>query len=111
MSTKNQLFILSSGRVAAINKNNGTITWEVNLRSYIKSFSIGSIGQLSVDDDKLYIGISGVLLCLDARDGAFLWKNELKGWGYRFINMANATGVAGTAVLAARIAGGNENIS
>lgn len=95
MRTDNKLFILSNGRVAAIDKKTGEIAWEVKLKEYIKTTLSYTVGQIFLEDDKLYIGVSGILLCLSAKDGSFRWKNELKGWGYSFISIANAnTGAA-----------------
>lgn len=95
MRTDNKLFILSNGRVAAIDKKTGEIAWEVKLKEYIKTTLSYAVGQIFLEDDKLYIGVSGILLCLSAKDGSFRWKNELKGWGYSFISIANAnTGAA-----------------
>lgn len=104
------LFILSNGRVAAINKKDGTIVWEVKLSTYLSSKMSLSFGQISLEDNKLFIGSTGLLLCLDARDGSLVWKNELKGWGYNFVSMANVgndaavAGASHTAAAAAVIA-------
>lgn len=95
MRTDNKLFILSNGRVAAIDKKSGEIAWEVKLRQYTKASLSYAVGQIVLEDDKLVIGVSGILFCLSARDGSLIWKNELKGWGYSFISIANAnTGAA-----------------
>ena len=84
-----KLYILSYGKVAAINKKDGSIIWEKKLKEYISALSLNGIGQLIAEGDKLYIAISGKLLCLKAKDGSFLWKNDLKGFGYQFISLAN----------------------
>lgn len=86
---KDSLYILSYGRVAAINKKSGDIIWEKKLKEYLPTGSAYAIGQLQVEGDKLFIGIQGILLCLKAKDGSLIWKNELKGWGYNFISFAN----------------------
>ncbi len=89
MKKNDTLYILCDGRVAAIDKKTGEIKWEVKIKEYVKGAMSFSIGQLMVDGDKLFIGSSGILLCLQAKDGSFLWKNELKGWGYGFISMGD----------------------
>lgn len=94
---QNNLFILSNGRVAAINKKDGQIVWEVKLRQYLSSAVTMSIGQINVEDNKIYIGSSGILLCLSTKDGSLIWKNELKGWGYQFVSMANVNNEAASA--------------
>lgn len=89
MKKKNHFYILTSGRVAAIDKANGEIVWEVKTKDYLKHKMTLTIGQISVEDDKIYIGSTGILLCLSTKDGSLIWKNELKGWGYGFVSMAN----------------------
>ena len=90
MKKKNVLYILSNGRVAAVNKQNGEIVWEVKLKQYVKSGLMQTIGQLSLEGERLYVGVSGILLCLSTKDGSLVWVNELKGWGYNFVSIANA---------------------
>jgi outer membrane protein assembly factor BamB len=101
MKTTPALYILSKGRVAAINKKDGSILWEVKLKQYISSASAYGFGQITVEDNKLYIGTSGILLCLHAKDGSLVWKNELKGWGYGFVSIAGAGNEAAAAASAA----------
>lgn len=103
MKKQNLLYILTNGRVAAIDKKDGAIVWEIKLKDYVKSAMMTSIGQIVNEGDKLYIGISGILICLAAKDGSLVWKNELKGWGYNFVSMANTSNdaAAGAAAQAA----------
>jgi glucose dehydrogenase len=100
MKQNNLLFILSNGRVAAINKKNGEIVWEVKLKQYVTNSMAGSVGQINVEENKIYIGVAGILLCLNTKDGALIWKNELKGWGYYFVSMANVNNEAAGAATA-----------
>lgn len=100
MKQKNALFIFSNGRVAAIDKKSGEIIWEVKIKEYLKRGMNFYYGQIFVEDNKVYVGTSGMLLCLNAKDGSMLWKNELKGWGYQFVAMAN-TGSEGSATASA----------
>ena len=106
---QNNLFILSKGRVAAINKKDGNIVWEVKLSSYVGSSVAYSIGQITVEDNKIYVGVAGILVCLSTKDGSLIWKNELKGWGFQFISMANinneAAGAEAARMAAAATAG------
>ena len=97
MKKQDHLFILSNGRVAAINKKDGQIVWEVKLKEYLSNSLSYSIGQISVEGNKIFIGCSGILLCLNTKDGSLAWKNELKGWGYQFVSLANATNEAASA--------------
>ena len=100
MTTTN-LFLLSKGKVAAINKKDGTIVWQVTLKDYVKTISSHAIGQIQVEGDKLYIGIYGILVCISAKDGSLIWSNELKGWGFQFVTIANATNETNAAILQA----------
>ena len=97
MRPVNALFILSNGRLAAINKKNGEIIWEVKLKQYLNNKISLTIGQLSVEGNKIFVGCSGILLCLDTKDGSLIWKNELKGWGYNFVSIANTGNEAASA--------------
>jgi len=101
---KNLMYILSNGRVAAIDKKNGEIVWEVKLRQYLSSSVAHTVGQISVENDNIYIGVSGVLVCLSTKDGSLKWKNELKGWGYSFVSMANVGNEANAASINASAA-------
>ena len=112
MKKKDYLYILSNGRVAAINKKDGSIVWEVKLKVYLTSAMTLTYGQITVEGDKLFIGSTGMLLCLSTKDGSLIWKNELKGWGYNFVSMANvsneavaasASAAASAAVVAATV--------
>jgi len=106
MKKDNTLYILSHGRVAAINKNDGVIIWEVKLKAYGGSSMVSAIGQLMVDGQKIYIGCSGLLFCLHTKDGSLLWKNELKGWGFNFVSLANVDNNAAASAAAMQQAAG-----
>lgn len=101
---KNILYILSNGRVAAIDKKNGDIIWEVKLKEYSKSSMSYAVGQINVENDNIYVGVSGLLFCLSTKDGSLKWKNELKGWGYYFVSMANVGNEANVASINATAA-------
>jgi len=102
---QNHLFILSNGRVAAINKKDGEIIWEIKLRQYLSGSVSYVVGQISVEDNKIFVGVSGIVLCLSTKDGSLIWKNELKGWGFQFVSMANVNeNAAGAAAISAHAA-------
>jgi outer membrane protein assembly factor BamB len=106
MKQDNILYILSNGRVAAISKKDGSISWEIKLKQYGLSNLSHSVGQITVEDNKLYVGCAGVLVCLDTKDGSLIWKNNLKGWGFGFVSMANVNNdAAGTAIKAVAATG------
>ncbi len=90
MKKNEALYIFSNGRVAAINKKDGSIIWEIKVKQYISTSASYTVAQISVEADKIYVGVSGIILCLSTKDGSLIWKNELKGWGYSFVSIANA---------------------
>lgn len=96
MYATDRLYIYSNGKVAALNKKDGSIVWEINLNTYV-SYTRHAVGQITVEDGKLFISVSGRVICLSAKDGALLWANELKGWGYYFVSMANVSNEANVA--------------
>lgn len=98
MKKQEVLYILSNGRVAAISKKDGSIIWEVKIKEHLTAMS-HTPGQITVEDDKIYIGASGIMLCLSTKDGSLIWKNELKGWGYQFVSMANVNNDAAAAAI------------
>jgi len=102
MRQKEVLFILSNGRVAAISKKDGAIVWEIKLKQYGMGSVANGIGQITVENNRLYIGCAGKLVCLHTKDGSLVWMNELKGWGFGFVSMANVNNdAAGAAIQAA----------
>lgn len=101
MKPVNHLYILSKGRVAAVNKKDGSLVWEIKLKAYHKNSNGYNYGQISVEDDKLFIASSGILFCLSTKDGSLVWVNELKGWGYNFISMAGIANESAAAASAA----------
>lgn len=87
MNKQKHLYIFSNARIAKINKSNGEIVWEVKLKEY--GLAHVTIGNLKLEDDKLYFGGYGKLLCLKESDGSLIWKNDLKGWGYGYVIFSN----------------------
>jgi outer membrane protein assembly factor BamB len=94
MKASNHLYILSKGRLGAVNKKDGSLVWEVKLKTYLSNGLSLSIGQLTVEGNRIYVASTGVLLCLATKDGSLVWKNELKGWGYQYVSMAGDQGSA-----------------
>lgn len=101
MKSVNHLYILSKGRVAAVNKKDGFVVWEIKLKDYHKNSNGYNYGQISVEADRLFVASSGILFCLVAKDGSLIWVNELKGWGYNFISMAGVANESAAAASAA----------
>jgi outer membrane protein assembly factor BamB len=107
MKKNDNMYIFSNGRVAAINKKDGSIVWEIKLKEYIKAGMSYTVAQISVEGDKIYVGVSGIIVCLAVKDGSLIWKNELKGWGYSYVSIANAgntdQGLAASAAASAAV--------
>ncbi|MBC7936675.1 MAG: PQQ-binding-like beta-propeller repeat protein [Rhizobacter sp.] len=101
---KTILYIFSNGRVAAIDKKDGKIIWEIKLKELIGNSLSHAVGQINVEGDNIYIGVYGILICLSTKDGSLKWKNELKGWGYGFVSMGNVSNEAHAASIAATAA-------
>jgi outer membrane protein assembly factor BamB len=85
---KAAIYIFSYGRVAKLNKEDGEIVWQIKLKDLGISM-YNAFGDLRVEGDKLFLGISGHIICLSEKDGSLIWKNDLKGWGYNYISIAN----------------------
>lgn len=101
MARKDKLYIFSNGKIAAIEKRDGNIFWEVKIKDIFKKSTYASFGTIYEEEGKLYVGFSGHIICLNAKDGSLLWKNELKGWGYQPISIAGANDDAQVAAIVA----------
>jgi outer membrane protein assembly factor BamB len=106
MNTKlsGNLYIFSLGRIAKLNKQNGEIVWDVKLKDMDISM-YNTFGDIRHEGDYLFIGVSGHIICLNEYDGSLVWKNDLKGWGYNYISIANdVSNISEKARMAAAIA-------
>ena len=85
--------------VAAIDPRNGREFWRTALREGL--FKSGySFVTVLVDGDLVYAHAYGYLYALDARTGAKLWENPLRGMGAGMASLAvqgSSSGVAPTA--------------
>ena len=88
MKKQKYLYVFSNGRIAKISKANGEIVWEVKLKEH--GMAHVTIGNLKLEEDRVYFGGYGKLICLNEKDGSLVWKNELKGWGYSYVIFANS---------------------
>ena len=101
MARKDKLYIFSNGKVAAIEKRDGNIFWEVKIKDIFKNASYATFGTIYEENGKLFVGFSGHIVCLNAKDGSLLWKNELKGWGYQHVSIAGASDDSQIAAISA----------
>jgi len=84
---------------------------EVKLKEYLNNKISLTIGQLSVEGNKIFVECSGIILYLDTRDGSLIWKNELKGSGYNFFSIANTGNEAVSAAADSAAAAGTVSYS
>ena len=68
------LFIGVGGHAVAINTGTGEEIWRTKLKA-------SSFVTVHYADGRVYAGARGEIFCLDARTGALLWHNALKGLG------------------------------
>ena len=71
-----KIFIGMSGRVACLNQEDGTILWEIQLKS------LTSLTNIYRENGSIFGYAGGHLFCLDENDGSMKWPNKLKGFGY-----------------------------
>lgn len=79
-----KIYIGSNGKLAAINPQNGEIIWQVKLTS-----SFNSDVSIIEKDNYLFVGCYGKIYGVNKQNGEILWTNELSGWGYGNIGIAN----------------------
>ena len=83
------LYIGTNGRVAAIDPSDGSIIWEVSLKTAgLMSSTTGEDVNILYKEGLVFAGCNGHLFCLDAYTGDMVWENGLKGFGYNDIVLA-----------------------
>jgi outer membrane protein assembly factor BamB len=83
------IFAGLNGRVMALNRDNGQIVWEWHSPKPRKGFI-----AVMLDGDRLIVGISGYLYCLEATTGRLIWQNPLTGYGIALFSFASVRGQA-----------------
>ena len=78
------VFTWCNGWVSAIHKINSKVIWKVHIKQ-------GLPAQLLSCRGKLFVACSGTLHAVDQFTGKVSWVNNLKGFGYGFINLATTT--------------------
>ena len=78
-----------NGRVMALNRDTGQIVWEWCSPKPRKGFI-----TVMLDGDRLIVGISGYLYCLEAATGRLKWQNPLTGYGIALFSFASIRGQA-----------------
>ena len=88
-------------RVLALDRYTGEIVWEW------KSPRGAGFVSLLLDGDRLLVGVSGYVYCLDPLYGQLVWENQLKGYGtaltsFASVHGSNADGAAVASIAQAR---------
>jgi outer membrane protein assembly factor BamB len=88
------LFVGFNRRVAALSKHTGEIFWTW------KAPKGHGFVSLLVEDDRVYVSVSGYVYCLDAATGQQLWHNPMAGFGIGVTCLASPMGHSPHALLA-----------
>jgi outer membrane protein assembly factor BamB len=88
MSLEELVFVGYTGRVSALNRNDGTIVWSWNAG---RVFTAGYV-TLLLDGELLIVSVNGYMYGLDALTGEQLWYNEMKGCGTGVASLASVRG-------------------
>lgn len=92
------VFVGLSRKVLAIDRYTGEIVWEW------KAPKGSGFVSVLLDGDRLIVGASGYLYCLDPVYGQLVWENPLKGKGQGVCSLVSVHGAALSAQAAAVIA-------
>lgn len=82
------LYVGIKRSVLALDAYSGELVWEAELPNGMGA----SFVTVHVTGGLVYAASAGEITCLDARTGAVVWHNELKGYGLGFVTMATADG-------------------
>ncbi len=85
-------------RVIALDRTDGHVVWEW------KASKGSGFVSLLLDGDRLMVGISGYIYCLDPVYGQLVWDNPLKGYGSALCTIVSVNGSSEGAAAAAAIA-------
>jgi outer membrane protein assembly factor BamB len=86
MNLNDLVFTGFNKRVAALNRDTGTIVW-------LWSAPSGSTyTSLLLDGDRLIVSVHGYMYALDAASGQQLWANEMSGFGSGVASLASVRG-------------------
>ncbi len=94
----NQIFVGLNRRVLALDRYSGEIAWEW------KAPKGSGFVSVLLDGDRLVVGISGYVYCLDPVYGQVVWENPLKGKGSGITSLVSVAGASPNAQAAAVIA-------
>jgi outer membrane protein assembly factor BamB len=100
------LYVGIKHHVLALDASTGELAWEVELAGAMSTTGVVAVHAAG---GRVYASLAGEIHCLDARTGARVWHNPLKGFGLGFAALATEGGQAGTAAAAAAAARARHN--
>ena len=86
MIVQKMLFVGFNKRVAALDRDTGTILWQWEAPQ-----GSGFVSLL-LEDNRLFVAVNGYTYCLDATNGQQLWLNPMKGFGVGTTSLASVRG-------------------
>ena len=94
MNLEGLVFVGFNSRVAALDKQTGTLVW---------SWRAPKTGYVTVlyEAGVLLVAVNGYMYGLDPSTGALRWSNEMKGFGFGVTSLATVTQSATANLLAA----------
>jgi len=99
MQMDQTIFAGLNGRVMALNRDTGQIIWEWRSPKPRSGF-----GSMMLDGDRLIVGFSGYLYCLEAATGRLMWQNPFTGYGVGIFSFASIRGQAQASAAAQFVA-------
>ncbi len=93
MDTQGVVFVGFNKRVAALDRRTGEILWKWQAPD-----GSGFVSLL-LDEDRLFVAVSGYTYCLDGSTGLQIWRNPMKGFGTGATSLATVRGHTPHALL------------
>jgi outer membrane protein assembly factor BamB len=99
MGPSDLVFIGANGRVVALIRDSGELVWQWTY-GWPRWMMSGFV-SLVPDGDQLFVAVNGFVYCLNARTGAQIWSNPLRGLGYGHTTIVTGRPTATPAAAAA----------
>lgn len=93
MQIEETVFIAFNSRVGCLDQRTGEIIW-----SWKTPKGHGYVSVL-LDGNRLFVSVQGYTYALDARTGAQLWHNPMKGFGLGVATLASVHGTSQQPIL------------
>jgi len=92
------VFVGLNRRVIALDRADGHVVWEW------KASKGSGFVSLLLDGDRLMVGVTGYMTCLDPVYGQVVWENPLKGYGAGLTTIVSVNGSSNQGTTAAAVA-------